>query len=440
VPSIINGLFAGRSGIASHGVAIAVVGDNIANSSTVGYKSSRSEFQDLIAGGQTSGKVIGSGSSLSAVTTNFEQGTLEFTGKPLDLAVDGSGFFVVADGEQRFYTRAGNFKTDSAGFIIDQSGKAVLGFPGTDGTGDLEPLNINSISQSSVATQNLSIAGNLNASATAISAATIPQTISAGANPATDTFGTTYSDLNDAAEFSTVVNVFDPLGAKHTATFFFFKTATNTWQGRGYVNSEEVDPSGAAVSVPRQIGSTVTLSFNPDGTRSNAPATGAADFTASVPWNNGSTTTLAPQAIDISFDPFSQYSSASNVLSINQDGQGIGTVSSVDIGKDGRIFALLSNGQSALIGTIGLVNFANPEGLSRIGNSLLQQSSTSGEPIIGRPQTGTLGDIQSGSIELSTVDIANEFVKLITLQRGFQASSRMITTINQLLNDIIQLA
>ncbi len=435
MPSIINGLFAGRSGISSHGAAIAVVGDNISNSSTIGYKASRAEFEDLIAGGQAAGRVVGSGSSISAVSTNFEQGTLEFTGKSLDLAVDGNGFFVVADGAKRFYTRAGNFKTDSAGYIVDQSGKAVLGFAGSGGTGDLTPLNVNTISQSSVATTELSVSGNVDASATILSggAAAIPTTDSAGGTLTGDT--TSYSDLNTAAEFSTVVNIFDSLGAKHTATFFFFHTAQNQYVARGYVNSEDVDAGTAGL--PRLIGST-TLNFDPTtGARSNPPAAGSADFTTTISsWSNGAGGT----PIDISFTPFTQYAAASNILSINQDGQGIGSVTSLDIQKDGKIFALLSNGQSAVIGSIGLVNFSNPEGLSRVGGSLLQQSGSSGEPIVGRPQTGTFGDIQSGSVELSTVDIANEFVKMITLQRGFQASSRIITTINQLLNEIIQLA
>jgi flagellar hook protein FlgE len=128
------------------------------------------------------------------------------------------------------------------------------------------------------------------------------------------------------------------------------------------------------------------------------------------------------------------------VLSISQDGQGIGAVSSLEIAKDGRVYALLTNGQRATIGTIGMVNFSNPEGLARVGGNLFQQTNGSGEPLVGKAQTGTFGDVLSGSIELSTVDIANEFVKLITLQRGFQASSRTITTINQLLNEVIQLA
>lgn len=445
MPSIVNGLFSGRSGLSSHGTAIAVVGDNISNSSTIGYKASRAEFQDLIAGGQTAGKVVGSGSTTSAVSTIFEQGTLEFTNRPLDLAIDGNGFFVVADGAQRFYTRAGNFKINASGYVVNQNDQAVLGFP-ADGTGSLEPINVNTVSQNSVSTTSVALAGNLDASESVMGAA-IPTAVLAGTNPTSASAGAqalTYADLNSVASFSTVAQVFDSLGASHTVTFFAFRTGATQYTVRGYVNSEEVDTAGAVTGRPREIitasGTTnadgnITMNFGGDGTRISPPASGT-DLTAHIAWNNGANAS----DVDLDLTSFTQYSGNSNILSIQQDGQGVGTVTSLNIETNGQIFARLSNGQSAVIGTVGMVNFANPEGLTRVGANLLQQSSQSGEPVVGRPDSGTFGSIESGRIELSTVDIANEFVKLITLQRGFQANSRIITTINQLLNDIIQLA
>ncbi len=433
MPSIINGLFAGRSGISSHGTAISVVGDNISNSSTIGFKAARAEFEDLIAGGQTAGRVVGSGSSVSAVSPIFEQGTLELTSRPLDLAIDGNGYFALANGAERFYTRAGNFKIDSAGFVVNPNGLAVLGFP-AGGTGALEPINVNTIAQDSVATTEVALSGNLDASASVIAggAASIPAVSPVG----TTTSTTTYAELNAVADFSNTVQIFDSLGAKHSLTFFFFHTSPTQYVVRGYVNSEEVDPTGTATGLPRLVGS-ADLNFNGDGTRANPPAVGSADFdNVTINWSGAS----ADSTLSVTFSPYTQFSASSNVLSVTQDGQGIGTVTSLSISKDGQVNALLDNGQSATIGTVGLVNFANPEGLVRTGKNLLQQSRDSGEPIVGRPTTGTFGAVQSGSVELSTVDIANEFVKLITLQRGFQANSRIITTINQLLNDIIQLA
>lgn len=434
--SIINGLFSGRSGISSHGVAIAVVGDNISNANTLGYKRSRSEFEDIISGGQTSGKTVGSGSSISKVTNIFEQGTIEYTGRTLDLAVDGNGFFAVDDNGTRTYTRAGNFTIDASGFVVNQKSQRVLGFP-SSGTGALEELNVNKISQFSVATQNVAIAGNLDASGTVLTngAADIPTVSAANVAPYSTT---TYADLNTVADFTNVVSVFDSLGTSHTVTLFFFHTDQNEYTARAYVNSEEVDPESAATDagLPRQVGQ-IVMAFDGDGSRNNPPAAGGQDFTIAPNWNNGAT---PGNTIDFALSPFTQYSAASDISSINGDGDGIGSISKLSIDRKGQIYALLDNGQSSIVGTIGLVNFANPEGLVRIGGNALLQSTESGAPIVGKPGSGTFGSIESGSIELSTVDIASEFVKLITLQRGFQANSRIITTINQLLNEIIQLA
>jgi flagellar hook protein FlgE len=436
VASIINGLFSGRTGIASHGVAIAVVGDNISNASTVGYKAARSEFEDIVAGGQASGVVVGSGSQISSVNAIFQQGTLEFSGRALDLAIDGNGFFVVEQDAQRFFTRAGNFRIDEGGFIINQKGLKVLGFP-AGGSGTLEPINVNGVSQDSVSTGNSAITGNLNAAADTTDTAWVAAPLNGGASTGVD-----FSDINEIAEYSTVVDVFDSLGAKHSVTIFFNKTAANTWQARAYAPSEDLTTAPVVSGEPRQLTiaggtaaqGTFALSFDTNGQL--VPGTSTASLDLVVPWNNGS----GSQTMTFDLSNFTQYSSASNITAITQDGKGIGTVGNVNISKDGSIFALLSNGQAAVIGTIGMANFSNPEGLVRQGGNLLQQSPDSGEPVIGKPKSGTFGAVSSGSLELSTVDIANEFVKLITLQRGFQANSRIINTINSLLNEIVQLA
>lgn len=415
---------------------MAVLGDNIANVSTIGYKESRAEFSDLVAGGQSSRVTVGSGAQLAATTQVFNQGTLEFTGRSLDLAIDGNGFFPVADGAERFYSRAGNFKIDPAGYLVTQGDFAVLGFP-TGGSGALEPINVNAISQDSVATSAVAISGNVDASATINSV--IPVVTEAGDSTSYST--TTYADLNNAAAFSTSVEVFDTLGESHTLTYFFFHTDANEYTARAYVNSEEVDPTGSATGIPRLLtdgaatpNGDIVMTFNSDGTRTTTPTV---DLSVVTPWTNGSSATAT---VDLLISPFTQFSASPNILSITQDGQGVGNVSSLSIDKDGTLSALLDNGQKATIGQLALVNFANPEALTRAGGQLLQQSTGSGAPVVGRPLSGTFGSIEAGSVELSTVDIADQFVKLITLQRGFQANSRIITTVNQLLNDIIQLA
>ncbi len=433
MPSIINGLFAGRAGIASHGNAIAVAGDNISNASTPGFKATRAEFESLIAGDGVLGQQFGSGSAISQVATLFEQGTLEFTGRPLDLGVSGNGYFILSRDDTRLYTRAGNFKIDTAGFIVNPAGLAVLGFP-ANGSGALSPLNVNQVSQSAIQTTEVTISGNVNSGAALVATADIPNP--GAAVPPTVTF----ADLSLVAEYSTVVDTFDSLGQRHPTTFFFYHTGVNEYTVRAYVNNEDVDPvpvppATGLKGYPRQIGEAV-ITFGGDGQRDAPPAPGAADITANIAWNNGS----AASDIEFAFLPLTQYASASNILSVTQDGNGIGAVQSISVAPDGRITALLTNGQNSALGQLALANFSNQEGLARLSGNLLSSSTLSGAAIIGRAETGNFGSIKSGTLELSTVDIASEFVRIITLQRGFQASSRIITTINQLLNEIIQLA
>ncbi len=426
--SIINGLFAGRAGISSHGSAIAVAGDNISNSNTIGYKTTRAEFQDLLAGTGVVGRQFGSGSAISSVSTLFEQGTLEFTGRPLDIGISGNGYFVVARDDSRFFTRAGNFKVDSAGFIVTQNGLAVLGFP-ANGSGALEPINLNTVEQSSIETTEVAISGNVNASTTLVDTANIP--VPGVVVPPT----VTYSDLNSFAAYSSVVDVFDSLGEKHTVSLFFYHTDINEYTVRGYVNNEEVDTTGTLTGYPRLVGEKI-MTFGGNGQRNPAPVQGTPDFTTNIAWNNES----EAGEIGFTFSPMTQYSAQSNILSITQDGKGIGAVTTLAVSSNGEISALLTNGQNTVIGTLAMATFSNPEGLTRLGGNLLSLSTASGEPVYGRAESGNFGSLQSGVVELSTVDIASEFVKIITLQRGFQASSRIITTINQLLNEIIQLA
>jgi flagellar hook protein FlgE len=421
VPSIIDGLFAGRAGIQSHGIAISVLADNISNANTTGFKTSRPDFADLVAGAISGGRggSPGSGSNTLGITQVFNQGTFEFTGRSLDLGIDGNGFFIVqnTDGSNEYrYTRAGNFSVDATGNLLNQNGFQVLGFP-VNGAGGLEPLNVNNISQESVATVNVNISGNLNAAATG---AGVP----AGAP--------TFAQLSDAAQYSTFVTVFDSLGAQHDVTVFFFKNpapAVNQWTARAYVDAGEV---GGVAGDPALIGS-ATIGFDGSGARLTDPAF---DFQTNITWGNGSQAGV----MNFKFSPFTQYSASSSISGVSQDGTGGGSVTSFSVEKDGRVIASLDNGQDAVIGTIGISTFANPEALRRAGGSLFAETAETGEPVFGTPDSGVFGGIQSGALELSTTDIAADFIKLISLQRGFQGSSRIITSIDQLLNEIINLA
>ena len=412
-----DALFAGRAGIQAHGIGISVLSDNISNANSTAYKASRADFLDLVAGFGGGGRTVGSGSDVKRVTQIFNQGSFEFTGRNLDVAIDGEGFFVVQDSVgQQLYTRAGNLSVDSDGNVLDQNGNFILGFP-TGGAGGLEGLNVNERTNNSVDTNQVTITGNLDASSDII-----------GAVPAVP--GSSFADLNNAAAFSTFVDVFDSLGGSHTVTVYFFHTGSNQWQVNAYVDAGDV---GGAVGDPALIGG-VTMGFDATGQK-NLPVA-LPDFTANATWSNGSNA----GAIDFNLAPFSQFSSPSNIESINQDGTGGGSVVSFNIDNDGSLFAQLDNGQRAQVGTIALVNFSNKEGLRRLGTGLYADTNDSGEPVVGTPSVGRFGALVGGTLELSTSDISGDFIKLISFQRGFQGSARLITNVDDLLNEIINLA
>jgi len=442
MPSILNGLFSGRAGLQSHGLAISVVGDNLSNASTVGFKSSRTEFQDLVSAGQPAGRTLGSGTQVGNIVPIQEQGTLEFTSRQTDVAIEGSGYFVVKAATGNYFTRAGNFRIDEEGVLVTQQGDPVLGFK-VNGSGGLEELNVASIQQENIESTEVALEGNLDASP-------LPVAISATVNGtplAVDVAGgvttpaatdPTFSDLNTEAEFSTVVGVFDSLGKEHNINLYFFRTGATAPQYtvRAYGESQDIDPAVVFSGRPRQLTGALAneaqLSFDTAGALTAASQT---SLTLTIPWNNGS----ANQTIDIDLSKFTQFASSSAISAVTQDGQGVGRVTSLNIGTDGKIFAVLDTARTTTIGTLGMANFFNPEGLRRVGENYLQESNDSGEPIIGTPNTGRFGTVQSGSLELSTVDIANEFIKLVTLQRAFQANSKIVTTVNGLLQDVIQL-
>lgn len=417
MPSIVDGLFAGRAGIASHGNAISVLSDNISNSNTTGFKQSRADFSDLLAGNLSGAgaTIAGSGSRVIGITPILTQGSFEFTGRGLDTGIDGKGFFLAEDSlgtGQRFYSRAGNFRLDTDGFLLNQNSYRVLGFP-SSGAGGLDYLNINDRTQASVGSTTATIGGNLDASD------------DIAAEPAA---GSTYAQINSAAQFSTFVNIFDTLGASHTVSVYFFHTAANAWTASAYVEGAEV--TGGTAGLPTKLNG-LSLVFGSDG-QLTVPTANSETITPA--WVNGSDPTVP---VVVSFSPITQYAAASAIDNIAQNGTGSGNVVGFSIEKDGKLIAQLDNGQTSNVGTVALANFANSEGLRRAGGSLFQETVESGVAVVGTPGTGTYGNLESGALELSNADIATDFIKLISLQRGFQGSSRIIQSINQLLTDLV---
>ena len=429
--ALTGALFTGVTGINANGNAMNVIGDNIANVNTVGFKSSRATFFDLLSA-DVGGLKVGSGTRLASSDRIFTQGGIETTNNPTDLAVEGSGFFVLRNNVgTQFFSRAGEFHLDADGVLVNPEGLKVQGIQ-LDSSGNpisgLSDIVIDSkFLVSPTPTTMLNITVNLDATATTPTAA-----LPADASGTVDLPANWFAGAN----FSTVVTIYDSLGAAHDLTLVFRKAAANQWEYRVLANAGEI--TGGTAGQLQQIGNAGgILSFNSDGTfNSGAPT----NITAIGPvaWANGA----SPQTItaaNLQLGSSTQFALPSAVNVATQDGVQSGTVQSIRIGKDGVITGLFSSARTIPLYRIALADFSNPQGLTHYGTTLFQESADSGQALFNSPGEAGYGNVLSGSLELSTVDLATEFVKMITTQRGFQASSRTITVTDTLLEELVNI-
>ena len=430
--AILTSLFSGVSGLNSFGTGLSVVANNIANMNTVGYKDSDVVFADIISqtlSGAGGSFQIGRGAFVNTVRRQFTQGSFESTANGLDLAIEGDGFFVVRSpqGVQTF-TRAGVFETDLNGFMVAPSGERVQGFLADSAgvlTGQISDINISTAVSPPLPSTLIDIVANLN------SAATIP----AAFNIATPT---------TTSNFSTAITVFDSLGNSHLVTVYFRKSAEavggNTWEWKAVVDASD------SASGTTQVQAEGTITFNTSGALDTevtaAPPTGGFDFSGGALQNQviafdfgTSITTDSGSGLD----GVTQFGSPSAVFNQSQDGYGAGSLASISINELGVITGLFTNGQSRTMSQMVLARFNDNQGLNSIGGNLFAPSAGSGQAIIGAPDSAGLGKVRSNSLELSNVDLAQQFVKMIEFQRGFQASSRVITTTDEILQDLVNL-
>jgi flagellar hook protein FlgE len=415
-------LFASREGLQANGSAIAVVGDNISNANTTAYKTSRVEFGDLLSEGG-SGKqtdttgISGSGTQVTSVRTIFDNGVLEFTARELDVAIDGNGFFMTGSVADPSYSRAGNLTIDGEGFLATAEGQRILGLQGTSTA--VGEINMRGFNSTSSPTSAISVVGNLNSSAAISTTGGVP------ANPVS------FNAIQASAGYITNTSAYDSLGVSHNITVAFSKTGTNSWVAQAYMDAGDV---GGTKGTPIQIGQNTPLNFGPDG-QLTAAGKAAAILTAAPAYNNGA----AAGNFTIDFSRYTQFGNASQVAGITKDGQGVGEVQSYTFQRDGTITAQLSSGTIVTVGKVQLADFKNRDGLIRAGNGSFKATDLAGEPTIGDPTKIGLGGLQSGSLERSTVDIAEQFVTLLTYQRGYQANSQTMSATNQLLRDTLQM-
>jgi len=453
---ITSAFFSATSGINATSRALSEIGNNIANAQTVGFKTRTVSFGDLFGasigvGGTSSALVEGRGVRVLGIDPSFTQGSFQTTSNALDLAIDGDGFFQVNDSSGNpFFSRAGQFNIDNSGNIVNPSGLRLQGYQadaaGNINTGALGDLVLTTLQQSGTPTTSVDMSGNLFSQALVATPTTL-QLLADPANPA-------------ISQFSTGVRVYDSQGTGHDLTVYFTKTAANTWDYSALANSSEVtvtagnfDTNSGNALVARG-----TLGFDPAGlldtesaiTYFNAGGTGI-DFTSPAASPNP-TAPAANQTIAFDFgtsittdggagtDGMLQQGAASVLLTLAQNGFSNGTLTSTSIAQDGLITGNFSNGTIRNLGQVTLTRFINPDGLQPIGRNLFLESGNSGTPLVGAPGSGTFGDVTASTLEGSNVDLGDELVNMIIMQRGFQANSRIITTTNDLLGELVNLA
>ncbi|MHB1011853.1 MAG: flagellar hook protein FlgE [Desulfobacteria bacterium] len=418
---MLTSLYTAISGMDATGTQLSVIGDNIANMNTVGFKKSTVAFGDVLSQSITniagSGQ-IGRGVFVQEVSPLMTQGAFETTENALDIAIDGDGFFAVSDSGARFYTRAGNFSVNRDGFIVNPDNLRLQGYLAdaagniTGTTGDLQLTATQNPARMTAAAN---VAVNLDATAPVQTAAF---TLDGDGN------GIPNDPLNYSS--STTVSVYDSQGGTHQVTLYYSKTAANTWE----VHDVYADPANPGQLI-EATGSPQTLTFDTGGALTSVSG-------GSPVFDFGPGVTQA-QAISFNHTGTMQYASNFAVLKLDQDGYSSGALKNLIISDAGVMTGNFTNGQTRLIGQVALAKFIAPTELVKLGRNLYGESFASGQPIVSAPGTSGLGRVASNTLELSNVDLAVEFVKMISAQRGFQANSRIITATDELMQEVVNL-
>ena len=417
----------GLSGLNAASKNLDVIGNNIANSNTTGFKSSRAEFADMVAAsmGAGGGSSYGIGVEVAAVAQQFSQGNVTVTGNNLDVAINGNGFFKVQqpDGSSA-YTRAGNFKLDKTGDLVTNGGAQVMGFrvdPATGlSTSEAQPLSFPTGAPIQ-AKQTESIKATLNLDARA-------------KDSAGDATATPPVPATPRSTYGTSINVYDTQGVATPVNLYFMKTANpNEWAVYNQLDDPTAVPPVTAISLG-------TIAFDENGKID--PATATLTLTVS-PTANPNAGTAAPAVanfpVDIDMSGATQFGSKFAVADLSQDGYASGDLTSINISNDGMVMASYSNGVTRSEAQVALANFRNPQGLLAVGGNNWVESFDSGPAVMGKPGDGNFGALRSGALEDSNVDLTAELVNMMTAQRAYQANAQTIKTQDQVMSTLVNL-
>lgn len=455
--SINSAMLSGVAGLISNSAALGAISDNIANVNTVGYKQNVTQFQDLVTASAAAGAYNSGGVQSNVTQLIDQQGQLQQSSSPTDLAITGNGFFVVTPsssgttgGAVPSYTRAGSFTTDSAGYLKNSAGLYLQGWvansqgvisPNPSDLSKLSTINIGNIGNIPDPTTKANLNLNLNAAQTV---STAEATYSAGT--AADSMAA-YTASNGtsgvAPDYSTQVTAYDAKGGAHTFQLDFLKSSTaNQW----HVEMVAVPASDVTGVTNGQLASGI-VAFNPDGTLNTTNTTfatsgisiGASTATTGLAWSSALGLPAQSVAVNLSGTSASvtQYDSASVTNSTSVDGGPAGTLSGVAVKSDGSVVASFSNGAQKTVAQLALATFPNDDGLQSSSGDTYNQTIASGTATFKTPGAAGSGNISAGTLESSTVDLSTQFTGLITTQRAYQASSKIITTADQMLQSLI---
>ena len=414
------GFAQGVSGLNASASNLDVIGNNIANSGTIGFKSGTAQFSDVYAGSR-----VGLGTQVAGVSQNFTSGAVQTSSRALDVAItNGDGFFRLASpGGEVAYSRNGQFNMDKNGFIVNSAGLQLTGYPvGANGSvagGSPAPLQLPTTAMAPNSTQNIAAQFNLDSRSVAPTAAF----------DASDS--TTYNYAN-------AVTVFDSLGNSHELSTFFSKTASNTWDVYATADGKPLATGGAMATAVAPATPTAgklgTLAFDTNGNLS-APVPSTITL-AGLDFANGS----GPMGFAVDVTGTTQFGNVNDVKKLTQDGYTSGALTSFAINQDGTVTGKYSNEQAKALGQIVLSSFVNPNGLQPKGDNVWAETSASGQPLTGKPGAGTkLGALTSGALEASNVDLTSELVNLIIAQRTYQANAQTVKTQDQVMQTLVNM-
>lgn len=405
------------SGLSAAASNLDVIGNNIANSATSGFKSGSISFADMFAGSQT-----GQGVKVAAVTQDFNDGTTTTTNRALDVALSGNGFFRLTDAAGAvYYSRNGQFSVDANQNLVNAQGLHITGYPAT-GTPPVIAAGAQAVA--------LTIPTTLMSAKASVTGTMVANLNSTETTPTTTTFS---SSDSTSYNYNTTYTTYDSLGNSHDNDLYFVKSAANTWD----VYSKDSSVTGSTAA---KVG---TLKFNTNGQlASTTDATGAAtaNNTLSLSMNVATNGASTPQTVAVNFtNSIQQNTGASAIGSKTQDGYAAGSMTGYTINDDGTITGSYSNQKTQLLGQIVLSSFANNEGLQSEGDNVWSATAASGQAITGIAGVGGLAKMTSGALEASNVDTSKELVNMIVAQRNYQANAQTIKTQDQILNTLVNL-